>query len=354
VPGDAAWVAQNLWDHYAFTLDEDYLRDRAYPVMKELCWYWEDSLTERPLTNTAGQVITRLLSPKAQSPEHGPFAEGNSYDMQLCYDLFTSYIEASKALGVDADYRKKVADMRARLLEPQIGKWGQLQEWAADIDSPKSTHRHLSHLIAVHPGRQISPVATPELAEAAKVSMNARGDGQTGWSKAWKISIWARLHDGDRAYKLVNEFIRGNVYPNLWGFHPPFQIDCNFGYAAGVNEMLVQSHLQVPDVGRLSRADSDGSGEPSHGPTPHLIHILPALPAAWPQGSVKGMRVRGGFGVDLAWKDGKLTKAVVRNISNPEGKCTVRYGETMRTLSVARGQEVDSGLGTGTGKRAGA
>ena len=234
VPGDASWVAQNLWDHYAFTQDKEYLRTRAYPVMKELCEYWEDSLKARP--------DGKLVSPKSQSPEHGPFAEGNSYEQQLAWDLFTNYIEASEALGVDGEYREKVAAMKARLLGPQIGKWGQLQEWAEDLDDPKDQHRHLSHLIAVHPGRQISPLTTPKLAEAAKVSMNARGDGATGWSKAWKICIWARLHDGDRAYKLLGEFIKNNVYPNLWGYHPPFQIDCNFGYAAGVCEMLVQSH----------------------------------------------------------------------------------------------------------------
>ncbi len=301
VPGDASWVAQNLWDHYAFTLDKDYLRTRAYPVMKELCEYWEDSLK----TNSAG----KLVAPKSQSPEHGPFAEGNSYEQQLAWDLFTNFIEASTVLGVDADYRKKVADMRDRLLGPQIGKWGQLQEWAEDLDDPKNQHRHLSHLIAVHPGRQISPLTIPKLAEAAKVSMNARGDGATGWSKAWKICIWARLHDGDRAYKLLSEFIKRNVYPNLWGFHPPFQIDCNFGYAAGVGEMLVQSHM--------------GS-----------IHLLPALPKAWPTGNVKGLRARGGLEVDMAWQDGKVSQYRIRSIEPREVKVVVT-GET-RTVKVEK------------------
>jgi alpha-L-fucosidase 2 len=304
VPGDASWVAQNLWDHYAFTQDKEYLRTRAYPVMKELCEYWEDSLR----TNTAG----RLVSPKSQSPEHGPFAEGNSYEQQLAWDLFSNYIEASEALGVDKDYREKVAAIKARLLGPQIGKWGQLQEWAEDLDDPKDQHRHLSHLIAVHPGRQISPMTTPTLAEGAKVSMNARGDGATGWSKAWKICIWARLHDGDRAYKLIGEFIKGNVYPNLWGYHPPFQIDCNFGYAAGVAEMLVQSHLG-------------------------FIHLLPALPKAWPTGSVHGLRVRGGYEVDMEWQSGALSQAVVRNVSNEPGKVEVRWGKGTNRFTLAKG-----------------
>jgi alpha-L-fucosidase 2 len=207
----------------------------------------------------------------------------------------------------------KVADMKASLLGPQIGKWGQLQEWAEDLDDPQDQHRHLSHLIAVHPGRQISPVTTPKLADAAKVSMNARGDGATGWSKAWKICIWARLHDGDRAYKLIGEFIKGNVYPNLWGYHPPFQIDCNFGYAAGVSEMLVQSHMGI-------------------------VQLLPALPKAWPEGHVKGLRVRGGYELDLEWKAGKLTRALIRNVSSATGECVVRYGDVTRKIVVPRGE----------------
>jgi alpha-L-fucosidase 2 len=305
VPGDASWVAQNLWDHYAFTQDKEYLQTRAYPVMKELCEYWEDSLKPRP--------DGKLVSPKSQSPEHGPFSEGNSYEQQLAWDLLTNYIEASKALGVDSEYRERVIAMRDRLLGPQIGKWGQLQEWADDLDDPKDQHRHLSHLIAVHPGRQISPLTTPKLAEAARVSMNARGDGATGWSKAWKICIWARLQDGDRAYKLIGEFIRGNVFPNLWGYHPPFQIDCNFGYAAGVCEMLVQSQTGV-------------------------IELLPALPKAWPSGSVKGLRARGGYEVDIEWRDGKLTRSVIRNVSGADGECAVRYGGVTQEMAVSKGE----------------
>jgi alpha-L-fucosidase 2 len=303
VPGDAAWLAQNIWDHYAFSKDKNYLETRAYPIIKELCEFWEDSLQEGP--------DGTLVSPESISPEHGPKAKGNSYEQQLVYDLFTNYIEASKDLGKDEEYRKKIESMRSRLLGPKIGKWGQLQEWAEDRDSPTDQHRHLSHLIAVHPGRQISPITTPQLAEAAKVSMNARGDGSTGWSKAWKINIWARLQDGNRAYKLLNEQIKGNYHSNLFGYHPPFQIDGNFGYASGVGEMLLQSHMD-------------------------FIHLLPTLPDAWKTGSVAGLRARGGFEVDISWADGKLVKAKLKSIKGT--RCTLRYGQTMIPIELKPGE----------------
>jgi alpha-L-fucosidase 2 len=218
-----------------------------------------------------------LVAPDGFSPEHGPEEDGVSFDQQLAWDLLSSFIEGSKALGVDADERRKAASMRDRLLGPRIGKWGQLQEWMVDRDDPKDQHRHLSHMIAVHPGRQISPLTTPKLAEAARVSMNARGDGATGWSKAWKINIWARLHDGDRAYKLIRNLIAGGgILSNLFDTHPPFQIDGNFGYASGV-------------------------------------------------GHVKGIRARGGYELDLEWRDGRLARAVIR--SGKDGRCKVRVSD---------------------------
>ena len=302
IPGDAAWIMQNIWDHYAFTLDNQYLETRAYPLLKELCEFWEDSLIEWP--------DGKLVSPKSVSPEHGPKAEGNSYEQQLVYDLFTNYIEAAQELGKDEKFRKKVESMRSRLLKPKIGKWGQLQEWADDIDDPNDRHRHLSNLIAVHPGRQISPSTTPKLAEAARVSLNARGDGGTGWSKAWKISMWARLADGNRAYKLLKETVNGNFAGNLLAFHPPFQIDCNFGYAAGVCEMLMQSQTGV-------------------------INLLPSLPDKWSTGSVKGLKARGGFEVDMAWKDGKLTDVRVKSLKGRP--LTLMYGEKLKKMETKVG-----------------
>jgi alpha-L-fucosidase 2 len=301
--GDAAWLAQNLWDHYAFTGDKEYLRTRAYPILKELCEYWEDILKENP--------DGKLIAPPGTSPEHGPVAAGNSYDQQLAYDLFTNTIEASRDLGVDGEFRQKLESMRGRLLGPKIGKWGQLQEWAEDIDDPKNQHRHCSHLIAVHPGRQISPSTTPELAEAAKVSMNARGDESTGWSRAWKACIWARLQDGNRAYKILHGFIASQVLPNLFATHPPFQIDGNFGYAAGVCEMLIQSHTGT-------------------------IELLPALPEAWSTGKATGLRARGGYTVDMEWEAGKVVSATIHNLlGNP---CSVKINGTTKTIPAAKGE----------------
>jgi alpha-L-fucosidase 2 len=303
VPGDAAWIAQNIWDHYAFSADRKYLETRAYPIIKELCEFWEDSLKEGP--------DGTLVSPESISPEHGPKAKGNSYEQQLVYDLFTNYLEGAKVLGTDEPFRAKVESMRKRLLGPKIGKWGQLQEWAADLDDPKDQHRHLSHMIAIHPGRQISPLTTPALAEAAKVSMNARGDGSTGWSRAWKICIWARLQDGNHAYRILNGMLKSQITPNLFDTHPPFQIDGNFGYAAGVCEMLLQSHLQ----------DENGA---------YICHLLPALPEAWSTGSLKGLRARGGLTVDIEWKEGKVTNYHIAS-SEPR-EVNVRVNGEVKTV----------------------
>jgi alpha-L-fucosidase 2 len=314
-PPGSAWYAQHLWEHFAFGRDKDYLRTTAYPVLKEVCQFWEDRLKKRP----DGTLVT----PDGWSPEHGPEEEGVTYDQMIIHDLFTNTIEAADVLGDDKEFRDRIAALRERLLKPKIGRWGQLQEWEADKDDPKDDHRHVSHLFALHPGRQITRATTPELAEAAKVSLNARGDQSTGWSRAWKINFWARLWDGDRAYTMLRSLLTvvsetktiygqsgAGVYPNLFCSHPPFQIDGNFGATAGLCEMLVQSH----------------SGQ---------IHLLPSLPKAWPTGKVSGLRARGGFEVDVTWKDGRLTQAVIHSKSGLP--CRVVCGDKVWELTTSPG-----------------
>jgi alpha-L-fucosidase 2 len=315
-PPGSAWYSRHLWERYAFGRDKEYLRKTAYPVLKEVCHFWDDHLKRRP----DGTLVT----PDGWSPEHGPAEEGVTYDQEIVYDLFTNTIEAADVLGDDREFRDHIAALRDKLLKPRIGRWGQLQEWEADKDDPKDDHRHVSHLYALYPGRQISPATSPELAEAARVSLNARGDASTGWSRAWKINFWARLWDGDRAYILLRSFLNvtrekkviygqdgGGVYPNLLCSHPPFQIDGSLGATAGFCEMLVQSH----------------TGE---------IRLLPALPKAWPGGKVAGLSARGGFEVDMSWKDGRLTEAVIH--SKAGLPCKVAYGDRTWELETKAGE----------------
>ena len=323
-----AWYAQHFWEHYAFTRDERFLRENAYPMMKEAALFWQDYLKVLP--------DGRLVAPQGWSPEHGPVEDGIAYDQQIVWDLLNNTIEAAGILKMDPEWRAELTDMRDRLAGPRIGSWGQLLEWLDEkhdpiLDTPTDTHRHVSHLFALFPGRQIGPLKTPELAAAAKRTLEARGDAGTGWSMAWKMAFWARLHDGERAHRMLRGVLAapgaraseqggifsehnnaGGTYPNMLDAHPPFQIDGNFGATAAMAEMLVQSH----------------AGE---------IQVLPGLPKAWATGSVKGLRARGGFEVDIVWRKGLLKNVTVRAPS-ADGKVKLRYGAWVTEVELKKGQ----------------
>ncbi|NIJ54063.1 glycoside hydrolase family 95 protein [Dyadobacter arcticus] len=332
-PMGGAWLSQHLWEHYQFTGDKEYLAKTAYPLMKRAALFCLDWLIE----DKNGKLVTA----PATSPENifitergfkGSVSVATTMDMSIIWDLFTKLIEASDRLGEDSEFRQLLVEKRSRLFPLQIGKKGNLQEWYKDWEDTEPEHRHISHLFGLFPGRQISPLYTPEFANATRKTMELRGDGGTGWSKGWKINIWARLLDGNHAYKLIREQLKltgvegtdyangGGTYPNLLDAHPPFQIDGNFGGTSGIAEMILQSH--------------DG-----------LLNVIPAIPDNWTSGEMKGMKARGGFEVDATWNAGLITQLTVR--SKLGGNCRIAVPNSIKssgklTLKPAKGENANA------------
>ncbi|KAB7733314.1 glycoside hydrolase family 95 protein [Rudanella paleaurantiibacter] len=326
-PMAAGWLTSHFWERYLFTGDKTFLKNEVFPLLKGAVQFYQGWL----VPNAQGYLVT----PVGHSPEQnflydgqkqGTFSPGPTMDMAIIRESFSRYVEACELLGISDDFTALVKQSLAKLLPYQIGKYGQLQEWQLDFEDADVQHRHFSHLYAIHPSNQINAQTTPELTAAARRVMERRGDGATGWSMGWKVNVWARLYEGDHALKLLTNLFKlitteqahmsgGGTYPNLFCAHPPFQIDGNFGATAGIAEMLVQSH----------------AGE---------IHLLPALPQAWHTGRVKGLKTRGGLVVDMTWKAGKLTKAVIH--ANQGGTFRIRTSDRLTMTPAANVSNVAS------------
>lgn len=301
-PMAGPWLATHIWEYYDYTRAKEFLKSTGYDLLKSSAQFTVDYLWHKP-------DGTYTAAPST-SPEHGPVDEGTTFVHAVVREILLNAIEASKVLGVDKKERKEWEYVLAHLAPYKIGRYGQLMEWSRDIDDPEDEHRHVNHLFGLHPGHTLSPVTTPELAQAARVVLEHRGDGATGWSMGWKLNQWARLQDGNHAYKLYGNLLKNGTLDNLWDTHAPFQIDGNFGGTAGITEMLLQSHMG-------------------------FIQLLPALPDAWQDGSVSGICARGGFEVNLSWKDGKLAEAVVT--SEKGVPCTVRYEDKTLSFKTKKG-----------------
>lgn len=342
--GGSGWLMQNYWEHYAYTQDKKFLSE-YYPVMKSAAEFYLGAMTKN---DSSYWVMSPSSSPENRyhvsftptgKTGRASVTEGGTMEMSIIRDLFDNVIASSQILGIDTDFRAKLQQTREKLLPFRVGRAGQLQEWADDIDllSTDITHRHVSHLYALYPGKQIAPMTTPSLAQAAQRTLEIRGDDGTGWSLAWKINFWARLLDGNRAYKLMTYQLRhvspvsgmsygggGGTYPNLFDAHPPFQIDGNFGFLSGLNEMLLQSHRTYSDPARPSELL-------------FIADLLPALPNIWQSGKINGLRSRGGFEFNLEWAEGKLVRAEVKNISG--NRLKVVYRDKEIELNMQKGEK---------------
>jgi len=309
-----AWLAQHFWEHYAFSRDKAFLEATAWPWLRDVSLFWLDHLKELP----DGQLVV----PNVWSHEHGPYEDGTAHAQQLMWDLFGNTLAAAQILDTDPKLQSRLKATIKKLYGPKIGSWGQLMEWMDEKpDLEKSNHRHTSHLFAVYPGHQISRGQTPKLSDAAKLSLETRGsvgDSRRSWTWPWRTALWARFGEPEKCHEMIRGLFQYNMHNNMITTHPPLQLDGSFGITAGICEMLVQSQVTDPKTGAP------------------LIELLPALPKAWPEGSVKGLRARGGYTIDLIWENGKLVAAKVT--ASVDGTCKLQYGNKIIPIALKAGE----------------